>query len=126
MTRIYFKATGSSSSASSYPHLHGTLETCDTPTTRRSEGWIRSGEVPGDETLRPFAANATVTERRQVHAQRTGNEFILQKDPDGRWYLDRWNDNAAGAPRPEPALARQTDEPRLKNASGACFIIEIG
>lgn len=125
MTHIYSKATDPSNSASSGTHLHGTLETCDTPATRRSDGWIRNDETPGDETPWSFAANATVTERRHVNAQRTGNEFILQKDPDGHWHLDRWNADAAGAPRSESAPARQTDESSPKNASGVCFIIEI-
>ena len=126
MTRINFKVTSKHNPASSYPQLRGALKKFTTPTARSPDRWIRSNDVPDDNKSVPFAANAAPTERRNVNAHRAANEFILQKEPDGHWHLDRWNDNAAGALRPKSAAAPQAGESLPNNASGVCFIIEIG
>lgn len=126
MKRINFKAAGTSNPAASYTQLRGALKKFTTPTARCPDRWIRSNDAPDDDNRLPFAANAVPTERRNVNAHRAANEFILQKEPDGHWHLDRWNDNAAGAPRPASAVAPQVGESLAKNASGVCFIIEIG
>ncbi|MBC7453581.1 MAG: hypothetical protein H7335_07725 [Massilia sp.] len=126
MKRINFKATGTSNPAASYTQLRGALNKLDTASARCPDEWIRSDDAPDDGTSLPFATNAAPTERRNVNTHRAANEFILQKEPDGHWHLDRWNDDAAGAPRPESAFAPQADESLPNNASGVCFIIEIG
>ena len=126
MTRINFKAAGTSNLAASYTQLCGALKKLDTRPARCPDEWIRSDDAPDNDNRLPFAANAAPTERRNVNAHRAANEFILQKEPDGHWHLDRWNDNAAGAPRPQFAPAPEAAESLPNNASGVCFIIEIG
>lgn len=53
--------------------------------------------------------------------------YILHRDPDGRWFIDQWQQDAASDPRPIAANAQGRDQSGAPAGahSELCFIIEI-
>jgi hypothetical protein len=73
------------------------------------------------DILMPFSGQANAIARQPAAS------YILQKEPDGGWFIDQWIQDTAAAIRPIPA--RLTNDgyraPACDNAA-AYFIIDIG
>lgn len=124
MTRIHAKVTGATDPTSPPTYQCGALDQFDTPDDQCPEGWICSDDLLDDDTLWPLTAHVTLTEQRDANAHQTRKAFILQKDPDGCWQLDRWSENTAGAIRPDRG-SKQTGDASPRQDCGISFIVEI-
>lgn len=58
-------------------------------------------------------------------ARKSTGAYILQKDPDGCWYLDQWKDDAAATMRPFAANRQDGAGAPASDDAELFFIIEI-
>lgn len=58
-------------------------------------------------------------------ARKSSASYILQKDPDGCWYLDQWQEDAAATMRPPGANRQDGAGAPASDDAGLFFIIEI-
>ncbi|MDB5935669.1 MAG: hypothetical protein JWQ01_3013 [Massilia sp.] len=89
--------------------------------------WIKS-EVDRDRLFWANIARVTpIDPRSSDGAPRDQNAYILQKDPDGCWFLDQWKENSAGHVRPISAPIADRDGSWRKSSENAdtYYIIEI-
>lgn len=110
MTFTYYKASASVRRGNDCPHHSGTFL-----------HFLAHSAHQGIDILAPVSGQASGVLRQPTAS------YILQKEPDGSWFLDRWIPDSAAAIRPIPA--RLTNDgyqaPTSDNCS-AYFIIEIG
>lgn len=109
MTCTYYKASASVRRGHTCPQHAGTFLD------------FLAHSVPQElDILAPFSGQASAIARKPTAS------YILQKEPDGSWFVDQWLQDTAAAIRPTPA--RLTNDgyrtPTSDNAS-AYFIIEI-
>lgn len=58
-------------------------------------------------------------------ARKPSASYILQKDPDGCWYLDQWQEDAAATMRPPGANRQDSAAAPASDDAQLFFIIEI-
>lgn len=125
MTRIYSKVAATRNPNASATSLRASLGKFDCPDALCRDGWIRSDNAFDDETMWPLPASALPGGRVLRHSDSPRTAFILQRDPDGSWHLDRRNETA-GAVRPVSAAQPCVHEAAPQNNPGTWFIIEFG
>lgn len=88
--------------------------------------WIKS-EADRDRVFWANIARVTPIEPRGTDgADKKPDSYILQKDPDGSWFLDQWKQDSAGAVRPTPLpLTKRDSAWRQPSENDTYFIIEI-
>ncbi|MES2756066.1 MAG: hypothetical protein V4693_01730 [Pseudomonadota bacterium] len=90
--------------------------------------WIKSDDANRDRIFWANIARVTPVEPSSVDAlDKRRDSYILQKDPDGAWFLDQWKSNSAGTVRPvaAPLANRDSAWPQSSENSDTYFIIEI-
>jgi hypothetical protein len=88
-------------------------------------GWKKRHDMFGDDFMWPCFANTAAFKRIPAKSDSHRTVFILQKESDGLWYIDPWNDHMGATLRPN-AVPQQSPEGSWAQAnSGVCFIIEI-
>lgn len=78
---------------------------------RTSEQWPEMG----------FSAAARAPSPRPAAKRAGRGAYILQQDPGGRWFVDPWGSNNAGAIRPASPVPPRS----AAAADDTCFIIEL-
>ena len=90
--------------------------------------WIKSDDANRDRIFWANIARVTPIEPDSFDASDKNQEsYILQKDPDGCWFLDRWKNNSAGNVRPLATQMEKRDASWRTTSHNAdtYFIIEI-
>jgi hypothetical protein len=110
MTFTYYKASASVQRGHTCPRHAGTFL-----------DFLARNVPPGLDLLSPFSGQACAIARQPAAS------YILHKEPDGAWFIDRWLQDAAAAIRPIPARPAN-DGYRAPASDQGCayFIIEIG
>lgn len=89
--------------------------------------WIKS-EADRDRLFWANIARVTPIEPRSADgSEQHQDSYILQRDPDGCWFLDQWKQDSAGMVRPISAPATKRDGSWRQPSENAdtYFIIEI-
>ncbi len=91
---------------------------------RRVQAGDQSTEITVDQERdewREFEFAAPLAARAAEPSLENSKAYILHKEPDGAWFVDRWTMDAAGAVR-----AASPDCAAANEHTDSCFIIEIG
>ncbi|MET0856644.1 MAG: hypothetical protein ABWY27_07835 [Telluria sp.] len=106
----------------------GTLGRFLSPGMPHTGRWIKSDDANRDRIFWANIARVTPIEPNGLDASnKPQDSYILQKDPDGSWFLDQWKSNSAGNVRPMSMPAAKSDGPwqTASEHADTYFIIEI-
>lgn len=110
MTFTYYKASASMRRGHACPHHSGTFL-----------NFLAHSANQGNDILAPVSGQAGGILRKPT------TSYILQKDPDGAWFIDQWIPDTAAAIRPIPArITNDGYHVATSDNAAAYFIIEIG
>jgi hypothetical protein len=99
---------------------------------RRVRGSDRTREIAVDQERdewQEFEFAAPLTARPAYPPNHDSKAYILHKEPNGSWFIDRWTADGAGAMRvPSPVIpgAKAAPPAPANDDTDSCFIIEIG